>query len=428
MKQKTSGKLIITSYTYEQNHNKSCTHAVACFIANNQLEYVKVIPDSNETIPAGTILTGKVKNVVPNIPAAFVGLNEAGAIGFLAMKNLHQPVITNGTFRGNLKSGDEILVQVLREPMKTKEATLTTRIGMHGTYAIAQPGSGRLLFSQKLSAKAKDRILAVLVSRAVATREKQLIGLSDMDITIRTAAGELCGRSATDVSKQEQASDALITDIKDAVSSLRALIEKAATRTCYTIHQKPVTWLEEVWSELRACDFWIEEYVTDDFEMKKKLLALVQEQEKSHVRLYQEDKISLSALYGISSKLDQLRSNRVWLKSGGYLYIEPTEAMVVVDVNSGKAMQKTDCEQLYFDTNREAAKEVARQLRLRNLSGIVMVDFINLRDKEKEAELLAYVKDCCKCDFSKVTVYAFTQLGLLEMTRNKKSKALHEIL
>lgn len=425
MKQKTSGKLIITSYTYERNHNKSCTHAVACFIANNQLEYVKVIPDI-DTIPAGTILTGKVKNVVSNIPAAFVGIKEDGAMGFLSMNNLHQAVLTNGTFRGNLKSGDEILVQVVREPMKTKEATLTAQICMHGTYAAAQPGSGRLLFSKKLSAKVKDRILEYLVSKAVVTREKQLIGLSDMDITVRTAAGELCGSSGME--SPNKALDALVTDIEDAALSLKQLIEKASMRTCYTIHQKSVTWLEEVRSELRACDFMIEEYVTDDFEMKKKLLELVQEQEKTRIRLYQDDTISLSSLYGIPSRLDQLRSNRVWLKSGGYLYIEPTEAMVVIDVNSGKAMQKTNNEQLYFDINMEAAKEVSRQLRLRNLSGIVIVDFINLKDKEKEEELLLYVKDCCKCDFSKVTVYEFTRLGLLEMTRNKKSKALHEIL
>ena len=103
--------------------------------------------------------------------------------------------------------------------------------------------------------------------------------------------------------------------------------------------------------------------------------------------------------------------------------------MIVIDVNTGKAIRKgNDSEALFYEINKEAADEISRQLRLRNLSGMVIVDFINMKDRTKEQEITSCMKDCTKNDFSKVTVYDFTKLGLLEMTRNKKSKALYEIL
>ena len=200
-------------------------------------------------------------------------------------------------------------------------------------------------------------------------------------------------------------------------------------RTCYTVHQRPVTWLSEVWHELHLCGFAIEEYVTDDFTMLQTLKEFVHASEADKIRLYQDDKISLNALYGLTFKIDELLQTKVWLPSGGYLCIEPTEAMTVVDVNTGKAIRKgEDSEALFYEVNREAAAELARQLRLRNISGMVIVDFINMKSKENEHAILSYMKECAKTDYSKIAVYDFTRLGLLELTRNKKSKALHEIM
>ncbi len=419
MKHKLSGKLIITNYTYEKNHT-SHTCAVACFISDNQLEYIKVIPDDC-TLPVGTILTGKVQNVVPNIPAAFISLNETSDIGFLSMSNLKHPILTNKTFTGSFKSGDEVVVQVLREPMKTKGYTLTDKLSLTDTYAVAQTGNGRLLFSKNLSSRQKETIFEYLVSKAVITREKQLIGISDFDVTIRTAALELL--------KEENDFDLkpLVTDIQAVVGSLKRLIEQASMRTCYSVHHKPTNWLYEVWNELTLCGFEIEEYVTDLLEIKTQLQELIPKEKHALIRLYQDDTITLSALYSLRAKLDEARSTKVWLKSGAYLVIEATEAMTVIDINSGKNLQKTSHEQLYFDINLEAAEEIARQIRLRNISGIVVVDFINMNDKERENALISHMNHCTKNDFSKVFIYEFTHLGLLELTRSKKSKALHEI-
>lgn len=416
MNDKISGKLIITSYKKEKSRKESKVHQVACFFANNKPEYVKVIPSEN-TLPAGSIVTGKVTNIVQNIPAAFVALNQQKDMGFLSLNGLEQVVVTNRKFQGKLQVGDEILVKIVREPMKTKEATLSTTVDLTSRYAVAHVGSGRLLFSKKLSQKERDTILTYLVSKAIATRDKQLIGMSDVNITVRTDAGQLL-----------ESLDALVQDITTSVAALRQLISQASMRNCFTVHQKPVTWLQEVWHELTLCGYAIEEYVTDDFGILESLKEVIHEQEAHKIRFYEDAKLSLSALYSVQARLDELTQTRVWLPSGAYLYIEPTEAMIVIDVNTGKAGQKSDSEQLFFDVNKEAAYEIARQLRLRNLSGMIIVDFINMKEKAKEREIHDYMKHCVKNDFSKVNVYDFTKLGLLELTRNKKSRALHEIL
>lgn len=424
MSERIQGKLIITSYKNEKSRKDTKSHQIAFFVANNRPEYVKVIPTEN-TLPTGAIVTGKVTNIVQNIPAAFVALNSQKDMGFLSLNGLEQVVVTNRKFQGKLQVGDEILVKIEREPMKTKEATLSANLDMTARYAVAHLGSGRLLFSKKLSEKDKEVILEYLVSKAIATRDKQLIGMSDVDITVRTDANKL-----VEIIEQENKDSlsTLVQDINTSVAALRQLISQASMRTCYTVHQKPVTWLQEVWHELTLCGYAIEEYVTDNFGIYENLKELVHEKEAHKIRFYEDSKLSLSTLYSIQSRMDELTQTKVWLPSGAYLCIEPTEAMIVIDINTGKAIQKTDSEKLFYDVNKEAAYEIARQLRLRNLSGMIIIDFINMKEKSKVHDLLEYMKQCVKNDFSKVTVYDFTRLGLLEVTRNKKSRALHEIL
>ncbi len=417
MKQKISGKLIITSYPYEKSNKERKIGPVACFIANNRLEYLKVILDS-DALPAGSIVTGKVKNIVPNINAAFVALDKEQSMGFLPLTDSAQAVITNRTYQGKLQQGDEVLVQIVREPMKTKEATLSSKLKISGRYIVVQTGSGRLLFSKKLSAKMKETLVNYLVSKAIITRDKQLIGVDTVDITVRTCT-----------SVEALQSNAFLKELEDMISGFLRMINQAAMRTCYSVHVKPISWLEEVWNELSACGFEIEEYVSDDIQIINTLKEYVSDEYADNIRYYQDEKVSLQALYGLNAKVDELRQKKVWLPSGGYLYIEPTEAMIVVDVNSGKAIHKEKTtEALYAEINKEAALELTRQLRLRNLSGMVLVDFINMKDKAKEQEILKLVKNCSERDFSKITVYEFTKLGLLELTRNKKSKGLHECL
>ena len=147
-------------------------------------------------------------------------------------------------------------------------------------------------------------------------------------------------------------------------------------------------------------------------------------------RLYQDNMLSLSALYSIETHLKQALDKKVWLPSGGYLVIEPTEAMVVIDVNSGKGSNEKNAgrKNLYLKINLEAAKEIARQLRLRNYSGMIMVDFINMDAKEDRQKLLTCLEACLKEDSIRTRLVDMTALGIVEITRKKVSRPLMELL
>lgn len=148
-------------------------------------------------------------------------------------------------------------------------------------------------------------------------------------------------------------------------------------------------------------------------------------QEKK-LRFYDDKTFSLSKLYALESKLETALDKRVWLNNGGYLVIEPTEAMTVIDVNSGKFDAKKSTRETIFKINCEAAAEIALQLRLRNLSGIILVDFINMKEKEDQKALLEYLKSLVGNDILKTVVVDMTPLGLVEITRKKKLKPLKE--
>lgn len=142
--------------------------------------------------------------------------------------------------------------------------------------------------------------------------------------------------------------------------------------------------------------------------------------------LYQDNLVSLPVLYSLESKISEALETKVWLKSGGYLCIEPTEAMTVIDVNSGKYEKKKDEDTAILEQNLEAAKEVARQITLRNLSGIIIVDFINMKNAQDRIKLIEYMQNCLNEDTNPGFVIDITKLNLMEITRKKMNKTLNE--
>ena len=145
-----------------------------------------------------------------------------------------------------------------------------------------------------------------------------------------------------------------------------------------------------------------------------------------NVRLYQDDRLQLYKLYSVRTRLREALSKKVWMKSGGYLIIEPTEALTVIDVNSGKMIAGKDMEKTYLNINLEAAKEIARQLSLRNISGIIIVDFISMRPEEHNQKLMSVFGNLLKKDPVRTKLIDITPLGLVEITRMKTSKPLWE--
>ena len=209
-------------------------------------------------------------------------------------------------------------------------------------------------------------------------------------------------------------------------AKFRAVVKQYAHRTCYScLYRAPSGYISGV-RDYFSLD--LERIVTDDKEIYEELKKTFGEGASlpdGELVLYEDKALSLSALYGLEVKLEDALKERVWLKSGAYLVIQPTEALTVIDVNSGKC-QKGLKSGLYLKINLEAAEEIARQLRLRNVSGICIVDFINMDTEEEKEELVRNLKHHLEQDRIPTVFVDFTKLGLAEITRKKVKKPLWE--
>ena len=222
---------------------------------------------------------------------------------------------------------------------------------------------------------------------------------------------------------------AIQKEIKELEESYYRLRETAGTRTCFScLKQAPpayITDLKNVYTE------GLSEIIIEGeklYSQVKEYYEKEQPEDLDKLRLYTGTGLSLAKLYNTQTVLDRALGERVWLKNGAYLVIQYTEALTVIDVNSGKCIAKKNPTETYLKINLEAAKEVAKQMRLRNLSGIVIVDFINLDDEEADKELLKALRQYLAKDPIQATLVDVTELQLVELTRKKVRRPLHESL
>ncbi len=376
----------------------------------------------------GSIYVGKVKNVVKNINAAFVEL-APGQNAFLPLEDLRGSChLLNRKYDGRVLAGDELLVQVSREAVKTKDPVLTTRLSLSGRYVVveakrdisdpaAESGTDqkrKLYFSNKLNGAVCQKIREYLQS---VWQEETSDIWSRSTIIVRTNAASL-----TDCSPLGQ-------EIQELSAKLNRICTTAASRTCYSCLYRPAAqWLTEIRDTYQD---QYDEIVTEDAVLFQELHAFLEAscpEELSRLRLYTDERLSLKNLYRLTTRIQEATDARVWLRSGGYLVIEPTEALTVIDVNSGKYSGKKGSSETWKLINLEAAAEIARQLRLRNLSGIIIADFINMDSRADEEELLHFLSQELKKDPVKASVIDMTPLGLVEITRKKIRRSLQEQL
>lgn len=353
----------------------------------------------------GNIYVGKIKNVVKNIEAAFVEI-AGGQTCFLPFSEAVCPILTNRVYDGRLLCGDEILVQVIRDRVKTKDPALTAKLTLEGRWcAVVVDGGHGIRYSRQLPEETAAGLAGAL-------NEIEVPG--PLTLLVRTKAGEL--------SSKEEISQTLIREAQRLLERAQKLLKIGKTRTVFSLisEEKP-EWLSIMQEQKEGFD----KVVTDEPAVYHALSG--QEFSGTEISFYTDERISLFQLYGLSSKLDEALSKRIWLKSGGYLVIEPTEALTVIDVNTGKFDGKKKTEETFALINREAARETARQMRLRNLSGIILVDFIN-QEKTEAGRLLDYFRECCKTDAIPVRVVDMTPLGLVEVTRKKVRRPLAELI
>ncbi len=378
---------------------------LTALVRDNRLLQVQL--EQPQALQVGEIYIGKVRNVVANIEAAFVDVGD-GRLCFLPTGKLKAPLLTNRVYDGTLKAGDEIVVQITREALKTKEAACDTNLSFAGHFAVVTTGKKQIGFSNKLSKQQKQYL-------------QELIGehFSDFPygLVIRTNAGMITEEKV------------LLDEIKSLVEEADNLLQYAKNRVCFSkLKEVSPLWLNAIRDTNKK---WYDKIVTDDLEIYQSLQEHFQrfpEEQTASLTLHSDAMLSLSALYGLEGKLKEALDQKVWLKSGAYLVIEQTEALVSIDVNTGKNVKKRERSEQFQAINMEACEEIARQLMLRNLSGMILIDFINMDDKAQENQLLSHLKGLVAKDPVRTEVVDMTALGLVEMTRKKINKSLAEQL
>ena len=313
------------------------------------------------------------------------------------MKDASSAVFTRKSGKKTLCIGDELVVQISREAIKTKAPTVTSNLSFTGRYAVLTHGNTRIGVSSKIPKSLRE------------TYKKELSGLQndDFGIIVRT-----------------NAKDALFQDVADEINALReeyySLIQTAQTRVCFScLKSAPPSYIADLKNVYMD---GMEAIIVGDKDLYTRIRLYFQSElpEKLDLlKLYDDPSFPLDKLYSTRSILDKALAERAWLKTGGYLIIQPTEALTVIDVNSGKNTSKKDSEEGALKVNLEAAREAARQIRLRNLSGIIIVDFINQKEEENTRKLLHEFKYFLAQDPIQTTLVDMTALGLVEITRKK---------
>ncbi len=369
---------------------------------------------SGDTV-LGNIYIGKIKNIVKNIEAAFVEISP-GAVCYLPLSDLKHPVYTKKGTSRLPQAGDELLVQVLREGIKTKAPAVTTNLTLHGKYLLLTTGNRNLSVSSKLSKEEKERLLAIMRGQEQEASDQRIQETErPYGWLIRTNAA--------------QVEEARLEDEREHLRLwYERLMECAFYRTCFTcLYRTPAAYLSRL-SNLYAGE--ADEILTDDpvlYEEIRSYLTENQPEDTEKLSYYEDALLPLSKLYSLEHQLSQALSEKVWLKSGGYLVIQPTEALTVVDVNTGKCETGKKKEATFLKINQEAAIELARQLRLRNISGIILVDFINMEQEASSQVLLSLLAKELHKDPIRTALIDMTKLSLVEITRMKKEKSLAEV-
>lgn len=370
------------------------------------------LEDKEASSIIGNIYIGRVESVITNINAAFIELMP-GIKGYYSLADNPNPIFLNKKNSNKVCQGDRILVQVERDAVKTKAAIVTSNINIHGKYVAFSLNDKGVSVSSKIGLKQKKKAIKEKLSE-LCTGDFGLVG--------RTNCEEL-------FLDNEFHFEPMCTEAIKLINEFNDILQKAPFRMpCTIIRQSPPDYVDAV---INARTEDLNQVITDSESIYSTLVDnLINDKNLiSKIRKYEDKLLPLNKLYSVESQLGSALKSNIWLKSGGYLVIEPTEALTVIDVNTGKCTtSKGKKDDTFFKVNKEAAKEIALQLRLRNYSGIIIIDFIDMESYEYNQELIELLKSEIQKDRIMTTFVDMTKLGLVELTRKKVKKPLHEQL
>lgn len=382
-------------------------NVIYCGLMDEKDQLIELHPehtDNHTTI--GNIFIGKVSNVVEGIHATFVNIGQDKDV-FLQIDEAQHFIYTSRKPSHELpKVGDELLIQITKDSYSSKAPSATSMINLTGRYSVLTYKKNFIGISSKIKKFSERNRLKSIYETALC---------DDFGFIIRTNAEE--------VSEED-----LIKERDQLINSFYKLLEIAQFRKSnLCIYKEPKNYIRII-RDLYKNN--VEAYLFDDVNLYQAALEYFSddyyEDLCDHFQLCSDQKMNYYKLYGFQAKIEKALSEKVWLNSGANLFIQATEALMVIDVNTSKSVSKKNFEDTVFAINLEAAREIARQIRLRNLSGIIIVDFIDMQEENHNQELLSVLSALFLEDRIKTTLVDMTPLGLVEITRKKTDKNIYE--
>ncbi len=361
----------------------------------------------------GNIYKGRVANVLPGMQAAFVDIGLEKNC-FLYIKDALEKDLFNKDesyykdipITDVVKQGQEIIVQVIKEPLGTKGARVTTNITLPGRYLVLMPNTTCIGVSRRITcSKERERL----------KEEIEQLRPHNMGIIVRTVAE---GKNKDDFNE----------DIKFLLRLWQKIEREKKLGFVPRLIHRDFDLISKTIRDTFSKD--IDKFIINnekEYQNALELVELLSPSLKSGI-FYFNETIEIFDYYGIRSQVDKSLNRKIWLKSGGYIVIDSTEAFTVIDVNTGKYVGRTDLEDTVFKTNIEAAEEIAKQLRLRDIGGIIIIDFIDMTSEEDNQRVIDVLENALSRDKTKSKVLGMTQLGLVEMTRKKVRLGLDRLL
>lgn len=383
----------------------------AAIIEDEKVVEVLIEREEERRINAN-IYKGKVANVLPGMESAFVNIGlEKNAFLYVNDLREFEEKYLDGICNSErpiediLTVGDEVVVQVLSEPRGTKGARVTTHYTIPGKYLVLMPNNNHIAISKKIKEEEERNRLEEIVRD---------LKPENMGVIIRTAAQ---GKSIFHFEREMEYLVKKWEDIEKKTSTAKI------GEVLYKDNGIVATVLRDIFSNE------IDELVIDNEEAYWEVIdyinAFSEKTLKTKIKLYNDDEIGIFERYGIEKEIENALKEEVRLECGGYLVIQKTEALISIDVNTGKNTGSYNLEQTVLNTNLEAAREIPRQLRLRNLGGIIIIDFIDMRLEEDKLKVLEALEQNLSKDRIKNNIVHFTDLGLIEMTRKRTGKPLY---
>ena len=353
----------------------------------------------------GNIYIGIVENVLPGMQAAFVNIGKDKNT-FIHIRDVI-PKASNETGNKNedftdynikdyLKIGMPILVQVKKDSTNKKGARISTHLSIPGRFSVIMPKESFITISQKINDETERKRLKEIVQKNIPEGYGAII------------------RTSAKLKKEEE----IVEDLKRNIAKYEKIqkeynkeIQKEKTIKTKLLYRSESI-IQKLLIDLMDQDLY--RIVTND-ETTYNIIDKKLNEYKSEIKLELEN--NLIEKYNLGKQLEDLNNRKIWLKCGGFITIDKTEALTAIDVNSGKYTGKKDLEQTIYTVNKEATIEIAKQLRLRDIGGIIIIDYIDMQNKENEEKIIELFKENLKKDRSKTQIVGFSKLNLLEMTR-----------